>query len=807
MSRNPFDRELVPYGYDLTLLDRDLDFDDLDSKCSGPRILNYRYISPRGTGKSTLLNAYFSEEKRQELARDHKQLVYICQFSGDEMRTDADVFVRLIDAVTESLDNLDTDSAEYTRLYQELEQCRSEYPDYESNQNNGEALLRDMLTHLKNRRYYVTLVLDEFHQLACAKTLADSTFSKMAAIGQKHLISYIVASDYDDEVGTESYYISPFSRIFASSASHLPGIESKAGRNAMIALIRQKLSRYPDIVFTDGELNHLLDITAGIPGLLKDALREVFAAKSQSGCELSAEELTEYALAGCHELMDKWVQYFDDARWETAEAVVECVSEAAIRSRLTKDADKLSSLTKAGLIIKNIRRQEYHPICPLFKTYLLNELSRRKKNEIIPAPQPEPQRLEYHYHFSEGTKFVQGDDHSQNLTAQNVQIQNGLTVSNVLELLGTGDTRDLFASRLSEQLRKSISTGSMGMLPRSEYASEEAYEEAYDQAFSNAIQDLETDEEQDLVVTPAEMQTLDSRFADARTRCRTYLTDELLSQQSERCQFYLKLSVIVEDALELPGIQMEDYSPQLVLYGKALEQALRDNFYDLFHKDSTLSVYNTYHNCPEPYSDDVFANKTINQTLIGNYTCLIAAKRSYLVGLCQDNPVTIPDQPADINGWNSWWNRLNSDVSTARKIRNLADHADSVSPDRSSLNNMCDMLLGSGSDVGILPRTVVGKQLRQNLFPPEISHEVLEKFLNNTCRVQCTTVKKNGGIKGVTCDGGYPVNISPKRAKSFREANSCQDVDFTGKILMVKVLECTTQDNKDFFGAQILELE
>ena len=804
MNRNPFDCNLVPYGYDLALLDRELDCDDLDSKFSGPRVLNYRYISPRGTGKSTLLDSYFTIEKCQELARNQK-LVCICRFSGDEMRTDADVFVRLISAVMETLYNLDAE--EYEKLSAELEKRKGKYPDYESNPNSGEALLKDMLVCLRRRRYSVTLVLDEFHQLACSKNLADSTFSKMASIAQANLISYITASDYDDEVGTESYYISPFARIFASGVSHLPGIKSASGKQALIALIRKKISCYPDIIFTDSELQYLIDVTCGIPGLLNDALKEIFDIKLQTNRELDEQTLIAYALDGCRELMDKWVQYFDEARWETAEAVVECVTAAAIRNRLTMDTDKLSSLSKAGLIVKDIHRQEYHPICPLFKTYLLNELSRRKKNEIIPAPQPEPQRLEYHYHFSEGTKFVQGDDHSQNLTAQNVQIQNGLTVSNVLELLGTGDTRDLFASRLSEQLRKSISTGSMGMLPRSEYASEEAYEEAYDQAFSNAIQDLETDEEQDLVVTPAEMQTLDSRFADARTRCRTYLTDELLSQQSERCQFYLKLSVIVEDALELPGIQMEDYSPQLVLYGKALEQALRDNFYDLFHKDSTLSVYNTYHNCPEPYSDDVFANKTINQTLIGNYTCLIAAKRSYLVGLCQDNPVTIPDQPADINGWNSWWNRLNSDVSTARKIRNLADHADSVSPDRSSLNNMCDMLLGSGSDVGILPRTVVGKQLRQNLFPPEISHEVLEKFLNNTCRIQVTTVKKNGGIKGVTCDGGYPVNISPKRAKSFREANSCQDVDFTGKILMVKVLECTTQDNKDFFGAQILELE
>ena len=415
--------------------------------------------------------------------------------------------------------------------------------------------------------------------------------------------------------------------------------------------------------------------------------------------------------------------------------------------------------------------------------------------------------------MGEGGKVVQGDDHSQNLMAQNVQIQNGLTASDVLRILGddSTDSRELFASRLSEQLRKHIPAGGIPRLPRGDYATEEAYDQSYDQAFDrysqHVIHDVEVDEDQDLVITPAELQTLDDRFAQARSRCRPHLTDELLAQQSERCQFYLKLSVVVEDALELPGIQMEDYSPQLVLYGKALEQSLRDNFYELFRNDPTLSIYDTYANCEDSSSPDVFANKPVGQTLIGNYVFLMSAKRQYLASLCQSNAIDGENLPQDVFDWTNWWYQLQRDIYSARGIRNLADHADDLSPTRDSLNHMCQMLLGDSQQQGILPRTVVGQQLCQQLFPPAISFAATERFVHSSCLMRCTAVKQNGGIKGVTLDGGYPVNISPKRVLEFRKNQDCLGVDLQGRILTVHILEFRNQDGKDFFSAEILDLQ
>lgn len=809
---NPFQGKLLQLDADLASFDREIDLLDLDSKCAGPQILNYRYISPRGTGKSLLLESYFSPAKCQELAQEQKKLVCICQFSGDEMRTDADVFVRLIEAVKDSLNNLDLDSPEYKTLSESLKQKQLAYPDYRSDPNKGEELLKEILNYLRSKRYYVTLVLDEFHQLACAGNLADATFSKMAAIGQRKLISYIVASDYDDDVGSETYYISRFSRIFSGSTTHLEGITSKAGQKAVMELIRKKLSRYEDIVFTDAELRTLIELTGGIPGLLQAALRDVFEIKRESNAELNTQQLSDYALSACGSLLSKWVQYFDDARWETMAAVIEEVTEAAISKRLAQDMDQRNSLTNAGLIYKDIRRQEYDTICPIFTAYVQAELPRRRKNVAVASDKDAP-RIENHYHFENGAKYVQGDDNSQTLVAENVQIQNGLTVSDVLRILGDeqGDTRELFAARLSAQLRKMLPAEGVQIPPRDNFTSAEEYSQEYDQAFdefsSKIISDVEVDEDQDLAVTAAELQTLDARFADARRRCRGELTDEMLASQSERCQFYLKLSVIVEDALELPGIQMEDYSPQLVLYAKALEQSLRDNLFDLFHREPSLSVYDTRARMDAPNSLETFARFDMSHTYIGNYQFMMSHKKDYLANLCVRNQISTVYLPEDEQDWTAWWNKLSQDVNGAREIRNATDHANETSPGRDDLNDMCKLLFGTPTSTGIIPRVAVGKRLYLLMYPPEISFAVTQKFLNQTCQMRCTMVKTNGGIKGVLCDGGYPVNISPNRVNSFRVANNAQSVDLVEKILTIKVLESNSQNNQTYFGAQIISMD
>ena len=87
-----------------------------------------------------------------------------------------------------------------------------------------------------------------------------------------------------------------------------------------MGLIRAKLGRHPQVEFTDSELLGLIELTGGIPGLIQGVLKDLFEIKLEQTAELSDRELEKYALSACPPLLEKWVQYFDDARWETMAA-------------------------------------------------------------------------------------------------------------------------------------------------------------------------------------------------------------------------------------------------------------------------------------------------------------------------------------------------------------------------------------------------------------------------------------------------------------------------------------------------------
>lgn len=719
--RNPFVGELIPYDYDLALLDRGMDLDDLESIFQERTILNTRYISPRGTGKSSLLDAFFTPEKCQELASQHK-LVYVCRISGDDMPTDAKVFVWLIEAVWNALENLDPDSQEYDRIIAEMQKLKDKKPGYDLDANKGEALLKAMLQYLTKRRYSVTLILDEFHQLACARHLADSTFGKMATLGQNKLISYIIAADFDDSVGSDTFYVSQFSRIFSGDPVHLKGVTTSKGKAALTALIRSKLARYEGITFSDEELEQIYHLTGGIPEMVRSAVKVLFDVKQEMPGTLSPEHIQCYTLSACTKMMEKWVQHFDNDSWETMKAVLDGVTESNIKAILPKAVkDKRPVLGEAGLISKQTITQKYSPICPLFAQYIRQEYPRHcfaPTDELglgIPGLRSDQiQKLVVNVNMNDCNVF-KGDIQGGVNTIQN-HLHQGIGISEILSLMeaGRGKTQEQFAASLANQLRGRLPAEGIRSLSPGDFDTQEAYELAYDEAFTkysqNLVEDIPVDEDQKLMLSQSQVESMEDRFAQARKRHRSNLTDQMLAAQSERCRFYLKLSVIVEDALELPGLQMEDYSPQLVLYGKALEQSLTDHFYPLFHREETLSVYDTYEDEINPDSEHIFKKITPNCATIGSYEFVIRKQRNYLADLCKSYA---PQASADTA---KWWKSLWEDIKKARLIRNKADHADSLSPTREDLDKMCCYLMGTCDKDGILERNLVGTELFMTMF-------------------------------------------------------------------------------------------
>jgi hypothetical protein len=264
----------------------------------------------------------------------------------------------------------------------------------------------------------------------------------------------------------------------------------------------------------------------------------------------------------------------------------------------------------------------------------------------------------------------------------------------------------------------------------------------------------------------------------------------MLEKQSERCALYIKLSVIVEDALQFLNGIMGDFSPQLVLYGKALEQALRDDFYDLFHTRNDLYDFGNF----------LFRDSDPASTYIGNYRYAISEKKDRLCIMCQNYNLATDDG----SKWESWWQDLQGDIDRARRIRNRTDHSDVDLPDGVVLDHMCQLLFGTGGEKSILDRGLVGRELYAAGLPVAYTPEVIAAYKGSNRNV--TSIKKNarGGMRGKTSDGNYKVNIAPSEVKKFFDQEQFRNLQEEGLVLEVQILEYVNANQNEYFTGAII---
>lgn len=183
--------------------------------------------------------------------------------------------------------------------------------------------------------------------------------------------------------------------------------------------------------------------------------------------------------------------------------------------------------------------------------------------------------------------------------------------------------------------------------------------------FGEKLIDKIVPKEQD-IISDETYQTLDDKFEEARY-IRKDLTDSLLNKMGDTCKLYVKIAVIVEySLLHLAKIPTLDFSAQLVMYGKALEQALRDYFYDWIISDKELANI-------IDYSGKSFCLTPKNQTTIGQYTKLLFSARERFAQTCYENQKGMSEK--SLEEWKMWWRILQSNINTAREMRNISDHA------------------------------------------------------------------------------------------------------------------------------------
>lgn len=805
-------------------------FQELDA-CIEQKV-NAVILGVQGSGKTSLLRTMFSYDYCEGLARNRKILACEADLSA---RQDGNAICHyLAERILDEAEQYLEDSERTQGLLKELRSITDE---------SGQVRLSKLITRL-HRKYgfFVVLLMNHFERFTTSPRVTMDHHEVLRSLIDDRMLQCIVATNYDlsqDSLPPNvpgSYLLQKFTR---------PILLQPLSRTDAEALLRRRQER-AEWQMPEKLMDVLYSLSGGIPWVLEAAAEQLYDNREKNGGRLDIQKAKESIYEACLPVFKSWCKYLTENQARVLRMLAERVTENrqyAVRDFTGEQSDLLTaavSLKNRGLlwqtpphVTKSGNMQpgpdyELRFNCLLFQRFcqegLADQAARENPFEKIrqAAADRERQEQEIAQHASTMRELEEKEKLAQiertqrepepagpvtNIYVENMQVVQGIRPEELLNLLGTaGGSRQALAEQLSQMLRKNFSVPALPAPPLglTDAAFAQRLDELWDQTGRQVIQDVQVDEEQDLLdVTPAALQNLDTRFREARDRCRKELTDAILEEQSERCQFYLKLSVVVEDALELPGVRLEDYSPQLVFYGKALEQTLRDNLYELFHQDPELSIYNLMTHVDTPDSMEIFRNKPVERTFVGNYEYLIAGKKERLATLCQSH-LAQPEDAEAPESWTDWWGRLRRDIGLAREIRNLMGHADENSPTREKLDQLCGLLMGDPAAPGILERATVGRRLALVLVPREIPRQAMEQLVGTVCDMECTTRKTNGGLRGLTCEGGYTVNISPRMVQRYRLDTGSQGETLVGKIFQVRILECKVQDSREFFSGELV---
>lgn len=773
-------------------------------------------LGPEGSGKTSLLNTTFSPEYRKKMAKTKKKLIYFADLST---RKDGDDLCEyLADRLFWSLDSLIQEREELATIKEMLKQSETE---------SGKTRFQNMIQKLhEDWGYFIVIVMDYFELFTLSPFVTQEHHDCLRSLIESGSIQCIVATNYDltydslPSVMRGSFFLQKFTNVIKMRPFTFEDVEE-------YLKVRQEDC---DLVIPENMTAHIFKLSGGIPKLVNILAKQIYENLLANNGIVNVGEAMKAARSKCEPILDGWCKLLSDAQLDAIKKLTDMCSSnqqygyydftaesnevavAALESRNLFQrysyVDQNGNLIFPGDYVMRFNSLLFQHYCKEMK---MTEAAKRnplrrtgeKKNEG-------GQTVINTYNY--GTIYENGAaNNSQSVNVQTMQIVQGITPKEFLQMLSGSDSQEelgmLISGRLQKHIQEKFNRREIQTAIEQPYMDIAAHDDLVDQAFVRAgqqlFQDVQIDEYDDITdVTTAELQTLEDRFTAARDKIHQDLTDEILERQSERCQFYLKMAVVVEEALTLPGIDFGDYSAQLILYGKVVEQALRDNLFNLFHGEAELSTYSLGGKNKNPVAKDNFGHMNVARSFIGSFAHLMEDKNDYLADLCAN--VSFDQYKGDIpSDWAAWWRNLAADIHHAREIRNLAGHAGSESPEREKMEEMYGLLFGSAAAPGILERILAGKDLSFHYFVPAITRAEADRMMGQICEMYCTKQKSNGGIRGKLKGTGYEVNISPRKVNRYQESAPVTYSTMENHTFMVKIMELKHDSGKDFFVAEI----
>lgn len=786
---------------------RDRQFEDLYLKIRNGQ--NTVIMGPRGIGKTQFLNCAFNEEKRKELA---KEKIFVSRLYNG-ISDDADTFFH---AVAGSLIDdadifLELDDENAQRTYKALHTKAQVLQD---RKESGQGCLGSLCKFFMSKGYTAYVVIDSFEQFVNSRHIIKEHHDALRNFLANTTLRLVVATDFDFNKSTlpKDAAGSLLLQLFSNNEITLPGLSLNES-NRFLGTFGIESD------FDNEERGLIYRLSGGIPYLLCKCAYYAYLQKSDSGVsgKINWKQVAVHLQDSDQELFETWARHLD----EKEIALLKDRAKEGKLSSINKDEwdGAVDQLVKRGLLLdlsgSNVIEQRYmYPISSLlFMRYCgspdIKLEAYREASAITSVPS-----INVHIDPGANLKIVGagGVDNSQTIVAQNAVISNGITLPELIHLIAnpsqsslpTGDFQQLLGTTLKDRFSNLLADSTF---PVQGAESDDEYELIRDKHFSavssKMLPDIQVNEDNEAVIEVAteELLTIDQRFESVRHR-RPALTDDILMCQSERCQLYLKLSVIVEDALGVVGLFMEDYSPQLVLYGKALEQSLRDNLYLFFSTDPKISVYDTFKCCEDPTSRNVFKNLDRDMSFIGSYIYMLKAMLEHISNSCVDYGISIEGKTQGFYKWKYWWRELRNSIANVKIIRDKTDHSGSSAPNKADLDDMCEELFGNSSNLGVLSRLTTGSALARHLNT-NCDSKTIQELENTECEVVITKIKQGNALDCSICDSQYTAKISKSAVNTYLLTHDGITLS-EGLRINAKLGLYELQDGNEFFHATLV---
>ena len=665
-----------------------------------------------GVGKTSLLNAYFSFERKRAMAREYNILV--CSVLLDNKITCEDLssnlFKKLKDSVREIIDTSDEKQAIISDIgfVDEV---------YGANKTGFEELV---LKLYEKYQYRIALIFDGFEHFTTSLSITQDHHNMLRTLVEKGALRCLVASNCDLEKTSlpkgigDSYYIENFSAPITMEPYTL---------NAATNFINRKLENNV-IQFTPPQIEYIYNLSGGIPRIFEVAAHYAYENIFRNNGSLQLKGFAESVYNQIKSsVFEKWCKYFNEDHLHAIEVFIEELSKEpdaykkiiwVSRNLLTqkKVIDAVNKLTNRGLFLYDYHKERYMLNSILLQCFVLhdfkiiekcvecNPLNHQEKQ--VESEMPEHTPPAQPYIIVHGDLINNGTVVDQSVTTYNIT-NNEVSdcVKTLIDAINENNKgkEEALLQVINQRLEK-IKV----------QAEPSVGEDEVEQAISNIVSEYKEGDGDDT--------DFNTRFNESLKilGLEDLVTEARLNNLSKPCQFYLKSAIIV-DALADKGCKLfEDFAIKVLYYGKCIEQNMREKFFKLFKE---CEPYNRF-NSREPLR--WFASKEVNtgdfgkesyqgKTTLGNYSKFINLLNSQLAEDSYNRKIELNEaknQPSSVDEWKDWWKHFQEDLHDITKTRNLGAHANYKKATDEDIKRIKDKLL---NPEGLLWSSKVGKDL------------------------------------------------------------------------------------------------